>query len=43
VRLFSALYGRDFEAENDLLDAAGIEGLDADALATLCREGHPVR
>jgi len=40
VRLFSALYGRDFEAQNDLLGAAGIEGLDAAALGALCRDGH---
>lgn len=40
VRIFSALYGRDFEAENDLLGAAGIDGLDATRLAALCRDGH---
>lgn len=40
VALFSALYGRDFAAENDLLDAAGVRGLDADALRALCATGH---
>jgi opine dehydrogenase len=39
VRLFSALYGRDFEAENDLLDSAGVAGLDAAALMTRCERG----
>jgi opine dehydrogenase len=40
VRLFSALYGRDFAAENDLLAAAGVDGLDAAALKALCERGY---
>jgi opine dehydrogenase len=39
LRLFSAIYGRDFEAENDLLDLAGVRGLDRAALEALCETG----
>lgn len=39
IQIFSALYGRDFTAENDLLAAAGVEDLDALALAALCEKG----
>lgn len=39
IRIFSALYGRDFEAENDLLSAAGVLDADAAELARLCERG----
>ena len=39
VRLFSAIYGRDFEAENDLADRAGVRDLDVAGLRRLCDEG----
>jgi opine dehydrogenase len=32
IAIFSALYGRDFRAENDLLPALGLEGWSMDAL-----------
>lgn len=40
--LFSAIYGRDFVTENDLLDAAGVRDLHPDALRRLCDEGVPI-
>lgn len=40
VRILSAAYGRDFEAENDLLGPAGVEGVALDDLRTLCRDGR---
>ena len=40
VRLFSALYGRDFAAENDLLPALGLDSMTAASLAQLCRDGY---
>jgi opine dehydrogenase len=42
VRLFSAMYGRDFTAENDLLPALGLDGLSLAQLEELCRNGYPV-
>ncbi len=39
IRLFSALYGRDFAAENDLLPELPLDTLDAAALRGLAREG----
>ncbi len=37
VAIFSALYGRDFRAENDLLPALGLEALSIQALQNLVR------
>ena len=42
VGLFSAMYGRDFAAENDLLAALDMESLSLARLQTLCRDGYPV-
>ncbi len=42
VRVFSAMYGRDFTAENDLLPALGLDGLSLAQLEELCRTGYPV-
>ena len=39
IRLFSALYGRDFTAENDLLPELPLATLDAASLRRLAREG----
>ncbi len=39
VRLFSALYGRDFAAENDLLAALDLDGLSIGDLQALARDG----
>lgn len=41
VRLFSALYGRDFAAENDLMPRLALEGMSAPSLTQLCRDGYP--
>ncbi|MCC2690874.1 MAG: octopine/nopaline dehydrogenase [Rhizobiaceae bacterium] len=40
IRIFSALYGRDFNSENDLLDALGIDGLSLARLNALSRDGY---
>ena len=40
INIFSALYGRDFRAENDLLPALGIEKMDLAALDRLCHSGY---
>jgi len=40
IRIFSALYGRDFSAENDLLTALKLEGMSLQALSELCRNGY---
>ncbi len=37
VAVFSALYGRDFRAENDLLPALSLDGLSVDGLLSLVR------
>ncbi|MFE3837956.1 NAD/NADP octopine/nopaline dehydrogenase family protein [Pseudogemmobacter sonorensis] len=39
VEIFSALYGRDFAAENTLLAAIGLERLSLSQLQDACREG----
>ncbi|RVT85252.1 NAD/NADP octopine/nopaline dehydrogenase [Rhodobacteraceae bacterium CCMM004] len=39
VTVFSALYGRDFAAENDLLTALDLGSMDIRALDTACRKG----
>ena len=39
INLLSAIYGRDFRAENDLLPPLGLDGLSLTALRTLCRQG----
>ena len=41
VSLFSAMYGRDFNAENDLLAALDIDSVSLPQLQTLCRDGYP--
>lgn len=41
IRIFSAMYGRDFEGENDLLPELGLERLDLEGLDALCRTGFP--
>jgi opine dehydrogenase len=44
VALFSALYGRDFAAENTLLSELGLEQLTLEQLQQACRDGlAPVR
>jgi opine dehydrogenase len=40
VRIFSALYGRDFFAENDLLGAIGMDAMSLADLVALSREGY---
>jgi opine dehydrogenase len=42
IRVFSALYGRDFAAENDLLAELGLDGLSLAELEVLCRDGYAV-
>ena len=42
VRIFSAMYGRDFTAENDLLAALDIDSLSLAQLQKLCRDGYAV-
>ena len=37
--ILSALYGRDFRGDNDLLPALGIENMSVEALRALCRDG----
>ncbi|MBD8651098.1 NAD/NADP octopine/nopaline dehydrogenase family protein [Rhizobium sp. CFBP 13726] len=39
VRIFSAMYGRDFTAENDLLNALDLDAMSLDELKTLCQNG----
>jgi opine dehydrogenase len=40
VEVFSALYGRDFFAENQLLAALGIDGMRLGELQQLARDGY---
>ncbi len=40
VAMFSAIYGRDFAAENDLLPALGLERLSLKALVAACETGR---
>ena len=40
VSLFSAMYGRDFTAENDLLAALDIDAISLPQLQMLCRDGY---
>lgn len=42
VRIFSAMYGRDFTAENDLLNALDLDAMSLDELKNLCRDGFAV-
>ena len=39
VRIFSAMYGRDFNAENDLLAALDVDAMSLEQLTGLCRDG----
>ena len=41
TNLMSAIYGRDFRAENDLLPEIGFDRLSFEELKSLCREGYP--
>lgn len=41
VRIFSAMYGRDFTAENNLLSALDIDSMSLNDIGTLCRDGFP--
>ncbi len=41
VRIFSSMYGRDFTAENDLLNALDLDAMSLDELKGLCRDGFP--
>jgi opine dehydrogenase len=43
VDIFSALYGRDFAGENDLLDDIGLERMSLAELKTLVRDGWPAQ
>lgn len=43
LSLFSALYGRDFALENDLLPELGLETMSVDAIRDLCRLGEIAR
>lgn len=43
VRIFSAMYGRDFTAENNLLSALDLESLSLSDLSRLCHDGFAVR
>ncbi|MDP1838794.1 MAG: NAD/NADP octopine/nopaline dehydrogenase family protein, partial [Reyranella sp.] len=40
VGIFSAMYGRDFTAENDLLAALDIDSIPLPQLQTLCHDGY---
>jgi opine dehydrogenase len=40
INLFSAIYGHDFRAENDLLPALGFDRLTLSDLRALCRNGY---
>lgn len=42
IRIFSAMYGRDFAAENDLLAALDLDSMSLEELRTLCRDGFAV-
>lgn len=42
VAIFSAMYGRDFTAENDLLNALDIDAMSLEQLNGLCRDGFGV-
>jgi opine dehydrogenase len=41
VRIFSAMYGRDFNAENTLLSALELDTMSLEEISTLCRDGFP--
>ncbi|KQY16794.1 NAD/NADP octopine/nopaline dehydrogenase [Rhizobium sp. Root73] len=41
VRIFSAMYGRDFTAENDLLSALELDAMSLEELKDLCHNGFP--
>jgi opine dehydrogenase len=41
ITVISAIYGRDFRAENDLLPVLGLEGLSKEELLRRAREGWP--
>ena len=41
VKIFSALYGRDFAADNDLLPELGLEPMSPQSLKQLSRDGWP--
>jgi opine dehydrogenase len=41
VKVFSAMYGRDFSAENDLLSALKMDDLVLEELVLLCKNGYP--
>lgn len=41
VQVFSAMYGRDFTAENDLLPALDVDAMTLQQLSELCRDGFP--
>lgn len=43
IALFSAIYGRDFRAENDLLPALGLAGRSPAEIRALMRDGWPRR
>jgi opine dehydrogenase len=43
VDIFSALYGRDFAGENDLLDDIGLDRMSLAELKTLVRDGWPAQ
>lgn len=40
VKIFSAMYGRDFTAENDLLNALDMDALSLSDLTGLCKHGY---
>ena len=40
VKIFSAMYGRDFAAENDLLSALDLDAMSLSELNALCRDGY---
>ncbi|WP_312367797.1 NAD/NADP octopine/nopaline dehydrogenase family protein [Ensifer sp.] len=42
IKIFSAMYGRDFTAENDLLNALDLDAMSLDELKDLCRNGYAV-
>lgn len=41
IRIFSALYGRDFVTDNDLLTALDVDGMSLEDLSKLSRDGYP--
>jgi opine dehydrogenase len=42
IAFFSALYGRDFESENDLIRGIALEAMSLETFVQVCKDGFPV-